>query len=206
MTPKMRAFAQSYARHESCQKAALEAGYSKHYAATIASKLLDHKDVIAEIKRLRARLNEQADKSAADVVNEFAKIAFADRLGFLKEDPLNEGEFIYKAPNELSQDQRDVVENTKMNIVELEIIGEDGTPTRVQRQEYVYLFAEKAKALEQMGRHFGIFDDKLRLGAPSQNPFRDASPEQLNQLKAAFVKTMGKPALIESADYKEVEK
>ena len=68
-------------------QASKEAGYSERYTKSKAHKLLEIPAVIDEIKRLRARVNEQVEKSAADVINEFSKIAFTDRIDFLKEDP-----------------------------------------------------------------------------------------------------------------------
>jgi len=197
MTPKQRQFALSYVKSENAQKSAIEAGYTKQYAKSNSRKLLDIPDVIAEIKRLRARMDQQADKSATDVVNQFAKIAFTDRVSFLKPDPQHEGEFMYKSPNELTANQRDIIETTKMYTAKIVTVDKDNNSNIIYRQEYVYVFSEKAKALEQMGRHFGIFDDKLRLGVSQSNPFANASQKQLEQLREAWIKTMNDTKLIE---------
>lgn len=191
MSPKQRDFAIHYVQTGSAQKAMLAAGYSPAYAKCKQGVMLSNPTIQDEIQRLRIKSNQMADKSAVDVVNQFSKIAFSDRVSFLKPDPLRDGEFMYKSPDELTQVQRDVVENTKMYISEVLVEEETGSRT-VFRQEYVYVFSDKAKALEQMGRHFGIFDDKLKIGLSQMNPFRDASPEQLEQLKSAWVTTMNK--------------
>ena len=204
MTPKQRSFAQHYAESGSAHASALAAGYSEQYAKSNSSKqLLQNPEVIAEIKRIREVVNKQADRSATDVVNEFSKIAFTDRVDFLKPDPLIEGDFIYKAPDELTKNQRAIVEKVTYNVREVVVITKDGVDT-VFRQEYNYILSDKAKALEQMGRHFGIFDDKLRLGVQANNPFKNASPKQLEKLKASWIKTMGDQPLIEDAQYEEV--
>jgi len=179
-----------------------EAGYSEHYAKTKAKVVLNNSEVVAEIKRIRDLLNQQADKSATDVINEFSKIAFTDRVSFLKPDPENEGEFMYKSPDELTQEQRDIVETTKMYTVKIVVVEGDASRS-FYRQEYIYVLSEKAKALEQMGRHFGIFDDKLRIGVSRANPFSGASQAQLEQLKESWIKTMNDPKLIEG-QYKVV--
>ena len=204
MTPKQRSFAQHYAESGSAHASALAAGYSEQYAKSNSSKqLLQNPEVIAEIKRIREVVNKQADRSATDVVNEFSKIAFTDRVDFLKPDPLIEGDFIYKAPDDLTKNQRAIVEKVTYNVREVVVITKDGVDT-VFRQEYNYILSDKAKALEQMGRHFGIFDDKLRLGVQANNPFKNASPKQLEKLKASWIKTMGDQPLIEDAQYEEV--
>jgi hypothetical protein len=84
------------------------------------------------------------------------------------------------------------------------IVVEDGKSKSIFRQEYNYVFSDKAKALEQMGRHFGIFDDKLKLGVSTMNPFKHATPKQLEKLKAAFVQTMNGTKAIDG-QFEEVE-
>ena len=199
MNPRQRAFAHNYVNNGGDAKsAAIEAGYTKQYAHTHSSMtILKNPDVIAEIKRMRNSVNKMVDKNATDVVNQFSKIAFSDRVGFLKPDPLREGEFMYKSPDELTDEQRDVIENTKLYTAEIVMVGQDGKPQSTFRQEYTYVFSDKAKALEQMGRHFGIFDDKLKLGVAQSNPFTDATPEQLEKLKKVIVNTMRIPNTIE---------
>lgn len=200
MTPKRQQFCFHYAKNPNAEQAAIDAGFSKQYAKSNSYKLLDDPDIIAEIKRIRMRMNERAEKSATDVVNEYAKIAFTDRVDFLKEDELRPGEYIYKAPHELSDAQRAIVE--KVNTTRREIRLADDS--RVWRQEYTYVLSDKANALQQMGRHFGIFDDKLKLIGSHQNPFKHASPEQLEQLRKSWVETMNQKAI--EGDYERVEK
>jgi phage terminase small subunit len=204
MTPKQERFARFYAKSQNAKQAALAAGYSEHYANTKGpKKLLEHVEVLAEIKRVRARLNETADKSATDVVNEFSKIAFTDRVDFLKEDPYYPGEFVYKSPDELTPDQRHIVERVTYTLHEIVVIR-DEVPEKLWIKHYVYVLSDKAKALEQMGRHFGIFDDKLKLVGNQQNPFKNASPAQLEKLRKTVIQTMTDPVLLEG-NYKEVK-
>ena len=201
MTPKQLEFARLYAASGKVAESARGAGYCEQYAKKLSFKLLKKLDVIAEVKRARERLNQTADKSATDVVNEFSKIAFTDRVGFLKEDPHYPDEFIYKSPDELTDDQRAIVEKVTYTMHEIVIIR-DGTPEKIWIKHYSYVLAEKSKALENMGRHFGIFDDKLKLVGNQTNPFRNASPAQLEQLKKSWVETMNQGAI--EGTYKEV--
>lgn len=143
-------------------------------------------------------MNERAEKSATDVVNEYARIAFADRVDFLKPDPLREGYFIFKSPDELTEDQRAVVERVNMTTEELTI--ED---VKHKRQKYTYVLSDKANALQQMGRHFGIFDDKLRLESNSKNPFANATPEQLARLKESVIGIMTTGGTVVDGEYTE---
>ena len=197
MTPKQTAFARNYARTTNIQQSARQAGYSEKYSIGKAcQQLMQNPDIIAEIQRTRARLNESADKSATDVVNEFSKIAFIDRVDFLKEDPYYPGEYVNKSPDELTPDQRAIVEKITSSMHEITIIR-DGEVEKLWIKNYTYVLADKSKALENMGRHFGIFDDKLRLTTAASNPFKGATPAQLEALKSSWITTMTDPKLIE---------
>lgn len=194
MTPMQKEFCRLYAQCGRIGEAARGAGYSEKYVDGKSHKLLENPDIVSEIKRLRERLNQRAEKSATDVVNEYAKVAFTDRTEFLKEDPENQGQLIYKAPHELTEDQKAIIEKVHVR----DIWGNDSNGNRrFIRQEYNYTFMDKKDALQQMGRHFGIFDDKLRLQSTQTNPFRNATPAQLEQLKKSFVGIMTDRALIE---------
>ena len=193
----MRQFALSYVKGGTAEKSALEAGYAKTYAHSKSGKLLNHPEIIAEIKRLRVRMDQQADKAAVDVVNEFSKVAFTDRTTFLKPDPDFPGQFCYKAPDELTDKQKACVEKVTPINRKKDIFDDNGVRmSSFYREEYKYIFSDKVNALTQMGRHFGIFDDKLKLGVSSQNPFTNVSQEQLAQLKESWVKTMNDPKLL----------
>lgn len=203
MNPRQREFARLYALNPVVTQAAEGAGYSANYAKSGALKLLEHPDIVSEIQRLRSRLNERAAKSSVDVVNEYSKIAFTDRFDFITEDPDFPGRHVYKHPSELTDDQRAIctmikpVWRTRKGMVNDELF-------EVHREEWEYRFADKENALQQMGRHFGIFDDKLKLSVSGQNPFKNATPEQLEKLKRSFIKTMngGVPAI--EGSYEEV--
>jgi len=203
MTPRRLLFCQFYAKDPNVTQAAKAAGFSEKYATQRAYRLLDDPEIVAEIKRLRARVNERVEKSAADVINEFSKIAFTDRVDFLKEDEYCPGEFVYKSPDELTVDQRAIVEKVTYNLHDITII-EDGKPQKIWVKHYTYVLADKSKALENMGRHFGIFDDKLKLVGNQQNPFKNASPAQLDKLRTAVIGVMSEPTPIEG-NYKEVK-
>jgi phage terminase small subunit len=201
MSPKQREFARHYAMKPDAQAAAIAAGYSKQYAKSKSGKLLDHPEIVSEIKRLRARMNERAEKSATDVVNEYARIAFTDRTSFLKPDEHFPGSYIYKSPDELTDDQKALIEKVTSNWRKRSRVI-DGEKIVIERQEYTYVLLDKANALQQMGRHFGIFDDKLRLTQTQQNPFANATPDQLEKIKRSFVGIMSGETI--DGDYQEI--
>lgn len=204
MSPKQRAFVDAYLRLGQAQPAAREAGYAESFVLKRAGSLLKNPLITEEIKRRRQVLNQKAEKSATDVVNEYARIAFTDRTSFLKPDEQFPGSLIYKAPEELTDDQKALVEkvtsswHTRTRVI-------DGEKVEIHRMEYNYVLLDKANALQQMGRHFGIFDDKLKLVGVQRNPFVNATPEQLQKLRESFVNVMSDGRLIEG-EAQEVKK
>jgi phage terminase small subunit len=203
MTPKQLNFANNYAADPNAYQAAIDAGYSLHYAKTATLRLLKNEEVQSQIQRMRERLNQQADKSATDVVNEYAKIAFADRYEFLKDDPDFPGMMINKSPDELTPEQRALCTEIKPQYHTRKRTIE-GEKIEVHRQEWHYRFSDKENALQQLGRHFGIFDDKLKLIGSQTNPFKNATPAQLEALRKSWTQTMVDPKLLEG-EYHEVE-
>ena len=151
LNPRLRLFCANYAKTQVAYRSAIDAGYTEKYAKAHSGKMLERPEVVAEIKRIRSRLTEQADKSATDVVNEFSKIAFTDRVAFLKEDPYYPGEYVYKSPDELSPDQRSIVEKVTYTMHEITVIR-DGEVEKLWIKAYTYVLADKSKALENMKR------------------------------------------------------
>jgi phage terminase small subunit len=179
-------FCRLYAESNNVLQAALGAGYSEKYSHKQSYKLLDREDITNEIARIRRNLTAKADKSSVDVVNEYAAIAFSDHVDFVKPDPDFEGGWVYKSPDELTPEQRKVVEKVHMRTRKYVVDGKD-----LYREEYDYTLCDKLSALNQMGRHFGIFDDKLKLTGQGANPFKNISSEKLVQLKQSIAEVMG---------------
>jgi phage terminase small subunit len=206
MTPLQREFAKQYALNPTASAAALAAGYSKSYASgSHPPKLLKNPLIIDEIQRIRRGAHAITVRSAADVVDEYSKIAFTDLWEFFKDDPDFPGRHVFKSPDELTPDQRAVCISIKPIWRTRKLKDEHGNTEEVHRQEWDYRFADKESALQQMGRHFGIFDDKLKLTTARSNPFKNATPEQLEKLKASWVKTMNDGNAVIDGKFKEVK-
>lgn len=188
LSPQQKEFCRAYAESGNAVEACRAAGYSESTALHKSSSMVKRAVIVAEVSRLRKVVNMEADKSSVDVINAYSVVAFSDHVDFLKPDPDYEGAWIYKSPDELTKEQRQVVEKVELKDVFAE--NAEGEAFMV-RQEYNYIFSNKMDALNQMGRHFGIFDDKLRLSGPGTNPFKNASSDALVQIKQAITGIMG---------------
>jgi len=186
LTDREEKFCQNYVRHGVAYKAALEAGYTEAVANAKSCKMLRRPHVAKRIAELRDKVDRMAVRSSVDVINELSRLAFSDTISFMKPDPDVEGNWIFKSPDELTADQRAAVSGVHVDEVQ---IGRDADDKPIMAQRYSYTFHDKLSALVQMGRHYGLFDDRLRVvSKSSQNRFSNLSTEQLNELRSKIVK------------------
>lgn len=156
LTPKQMRFVDEWLIDFNGKQAAIRAGYSAKTAEVTAAKLLRNAKVQAEIARRQKDLQKRTEVSQDRVVKELARIAFANIADYLhvetqtrtKDDGT---EVTYQIvmlseTEDLSVDQRAALANVKQRVNGVEIKLHD-----------------KIKALELLGRHIGMFTDKLEV-------------------------------------------
>ncbi len=143
LTPKQKRFVAEYLVDLNATQAAIRAGYSPKSAARIAVELLNKTHVQAEIRKAMADREERTGVTQDWVVQELYKIAHADRGGIAK--VVGGGRAVELTDtDELDAEQRAAlvgVEETKFGIK--------------------VTTCDKLKALELLGRHLGMFTDKV---------------------------------------------
>ena len=182
MTAKEADFVRHYVVTKSAKEAARLAGYSESQQKR-ASVILHRPHIAEAIKQQNKAVMQRIAKTDADVIQELSDIAFQDPVSFMK-NIADEGEpanWVWKSPEELTKAQRACIRTVRVY---------QADPKNNRPERYQYSFHDKMSALNQMGRHFGIFDDKLKLIQSQSNPFKNATPEQLAQLKRSFVGIM----------------
>lgn len=156
LTPKQMRFVDEWLIDFNGKQAAIRAGYSAKTAEATAARLLRNVKVQAEISRRQKDLQKRTEVSQDRVVKELARIAFANIADYLhvetqtrtKDDGT---EVTYQIvmlseTEDLSVDQRAALANVKQSVNGVEIKLHD-----------------KIKALELLGRHIGMFTDKLEV-------------------------------------------
>lgn len=131
-------------------QSAIDAGYSKNGANRTANRLLSNPDILAEIDRLRLEIAKEAGITAQDVINEHAKIAFANSEDFFewaesiietKEGlPKTVSVILIKPPNEISRDKKAAISGIK----------------ETAQGGLEFKFHDKQKSLDFLGSYFGI--------------------------------------------------
>nr|DAN80441.1 MAG TPA: Terminase small subunit [Caudoviricetes sp.] len=145
------------------KQAAIRAGYSAKTAEATAARLLRNVKVQAEISRRQKDLQRRTEISQDRVVKELARIAFADASDYAcietymyenKDGTLSPLQVVSpKDTGALSDDQRAAIAGIKQ--------GANGIEIKLH---------DKIKALELLGRHIGMFNDKLSLSGSDGGP------------------------------------
>lgn len=141
LTPKQDTFVREYLVDLNGKQAAIRAGYSPKSAEVTASKLLRVPKVAEAIAAARNQRAERTNVSADRVVEELARLAFVDLSKAYDE----HGNLL--KPAEMPDD------------VKAALAGVDFAKTgdRIGR------FTAKERALEMLGKHLGLFTDKVQL-------------------------------------------
>ncbi len=159
-SPRQQAFCEQYVILRDGAKAAVAAGYSPKRAAVTAYEFMQRDDIQAELTRLREIRDKDFGMTAGDVLREIAQIALAD-IGDVLEwgleevlDPdglpmtLPDGQPIMR-PVITPVNSRDI-DPGKRRAIKSVSMSEKGT--------FKLELADRSKALEMLGRHFGLFE------------------------------------------------
>ena len=163
LTAKQIRFVDEYLVDLNATQAAIRAGYKANTAHVIGAENLRKPKIAEEIARRQKDIQRRTEVSQDRVIRELARIAFANIADYLhvetqtrtKDDGT---EVIYQTvmfneTQELSADQRAALAVVKQSVNGFELKLHD-----------------KIKALELLGRHIGMFKDKLSLSGADGGP------------------------------------
>lgn len=140
MNPKQERFIDEYLIDLNGKQAAIRAGYAPRSAEVQASRLLSDDKVASEIEKRRAKLAEKAEVTQERIIAEYARMAFYDPAsiaGQIMEGPAD----IPNLPEEVRR----------------AIIGWGWD----RNGNFTLKLADKNAALTNLGRHLGMFTDKV---------------------------------------------
>lgn len=150
MTQKQKRFIEEYLIDLNATQAAIRAGYSPATAKDIGCENLAKPNIRTHIDRAMAERSKRTGVNADRVIQELAKIAFVNatevidpKTATVKEDALPE-------------------DTAAIQSVKVKTFGEDGLEREIK-------MADKLKALELLGKHLGMFKDKVELSGGLDN-------------------------------------
>lgn len=153
LTEKQRRFIDEYLIDLNATQAAIRAGYSAKRASELGYQLLQKTTVSEAIAEAMAERSKRTGVSQDRVIREYARIGFAKITDFVEWDDF--GSIRIKPSNELSEDDAAAIVEVSETETELPSGG-------VKRVRKIRLH-DKCPALEKLGKHLGMFTDKISI-------------------------------------------
>lgn len=187
LTEKQKLFADEYLIDYNATRAYKAAGYAvttDGSAATSAIRLLRNAKVHQYIKEIQDERVQRVEIRQDQVLFELAKIAFANGSDFAKV-------VTKKVPQEVIDPQTGEPELVECESQEVEIVDTDKLSANTRaaisgikrgRNGIEVSSYDKLKALELLGKHMGMFTDKVEVSGEVNNPFDGLTTEELKKL------------------------
>lgn len=164
LTAKQKAFVNEYLIDLNATQAAIRAGYSEKTANEQGARLLANVSISEFISKAMEERSKRTGITADQVLNELAMIAFANGTDFAQvvEEPIIVNGRYVKDPDTGQLRKQEVV-----RIVPTDELPEDKKRAIAGIKEGRYgvevSTCDKVKALELLGRHLGMFKDKVEV-------------------------------------------
>ena len=151
LTPKQQRFVDEYLIDLNATQAAIRAGYSAKTAAVIGNENLIKPYIADAIAKAQAERSERTEITQDMVLQELAKIGFANMLDYMT--PNDRGE-MYIDMSKLTRDQAAAIGE-----YQTETVSGKGEMPDVEKTKFKLL--DKRQALVDIGRHLGMFKDTV---------------------------------------------
>lgn len=168
LTPKKECFCEEYLIDLNATQAAIRAGYSEKTAYSAGQRLLRNVEIQNRIAELKAERSKRTEITQDRVVKELAAMAFAKATDYAQVVEVNGIATVTLTPTaELTPTQQAAIVGIK------------------QTQAGIEIKLAKDRALEMLGRHLGMFNDKLELSGAVANPYANLTEAELKKLADA---------------------
>ena len=155
-------FAQALAQGMSASAAFVEAGYNAHEGN--ASRLRGNEKVKARVDELLSAGAEKAGVTVQRIVEELAKVGFANMLDYMRSGPDGDP---YLDFSSLTRDQA-----AALGEVTVEDFKEGRGENARDVRRVKFKLNDKLSALEKLGKHLGMFKDKVEHSGPGGGPMQ----------------------------------
>lgn len=144
---KQKRFCQEYIIDLNATQAAIRAGYKEKTAYSQGQRLLKHVEIQKNIQKAQEKRSIRTEITQDMVLKELAKIGFTDMRNY---STWGSNGVILKQSDELTPEQTAAISEVS------ETISKNGGSIK-------FKLHDKVSALEKIGRHLGMFNDKLQL-------------------------------------------
>ena len=153
MNQKQKAFATEYVIDYNATQAAIRAGYSERSAYSQAHELLKKPEIKEAIKELEDAASARTSITKDMVLQELARIAFVDPRKLFDEGGRPKDIRFLDPDTAAALSSVDIYEEFDYNGDEKELSG----------YTKKYKWSDKLRALEMLGKHLGMFTDKVHV-------------------------------------------
>lgn len=148
-----------------------------------ACRLMKNSKVSARYNEIHGRLIQEAEDecivTAKEVLKELKRIGFADIKDFLSFRTAKTVVAVNKETGEPIIDFSPIIDLIDSNHVDGKVIQEVSISAR---GTFSFKLHDKMSALDKLGKHLGLFADKIEVNGNINNPFEGLTTEQLMKL------------------------
>lgn len=160
LNEKQRQFAKEYLIDLNATQAAIRAGYSPKTAGVQGHELLKNPKIQEFIQQSINRVEKKLDISAERIMQEYARVAFADIRNYGEWDAT--GRATMKPSVELSDDETAAISEITVTTT----VRDDGNTAVVSKMK----LADKLRALDGLSKIRGLFVDRHEHSGPNGGP------------------------------------
>lgn len=153
MNQKQKAFATEYVIDYNATQAAIRAGYSEKTAYSQGARLLKNDEIQEAVKELEEAASERTAITKDMVLRELARVAFVDPRKLFDEEGRPKDIRFLDPGTAAALSSVDIYE-------EFDYIGDEKELTGYTKK---YKWSDKLRALEMLGKHLGMFTDKVHV-------------------------------------------
>lgn len=175
LTEKQKRFCDEYLIDLNATQAAIRAGYNEKTAYSMGQRLLKNVEVQKKIQSLKNDRSERTEITQDMVLRELAAIAFANATDIVQ---VAEKAFVTDSGNEVMLPDVVITETSKLTPEQKKAIagikqGRNGIEVKMN---------DKTRALELLGKHLGMFTEKVEVTEKKTNPFDELTVEEIRQM------------------------
>lgn len=174
LTPKQQQFVQEYLIDLNATQAAIRSGYSEKTAKEQAARLLTNVHVAAAVQKAMEERSKRTQITADRVLEELALIAFSD----VRHYNVDEAGRLMVTPDAPHYDVGRAVSSVKFK--RSRYTGKDGDENETTDTEIKVW--DKNTALQAIGKHLGMFKDRIEHSGPGGAPIRIKQEADLSKL------------------------
>ena len=175
LTPKQERFVAEYLIDLNATQAAIRAGYSAKTAGAVGHENLRKPEIFKAVQEAMKAREQRTEITQDRVLQELAKLGFANMQDYMRITP--EGEPVADL-SQLSRDQAAAI--TEFTVEDFtDGRGEDARDVRRVK----FKLADKRAALVDIGKHLGMFKDKVELTGANGGPVETVTKFKLADLE-----------------------